>query len=193
VSDHRGEPSFDGAEGGRLAARGDEGARWTDPPTHKARAGVQRAVERLLGVLAPERTVVRATRPPEPVERYRTPSGCILQAPTAAVTVSWFPDVAGDAGFGELQVLAWRGVVSRPGSARRAPGGATITRALVLRPEERAVRVARGTTDADGTDDGEAASAAVEWGWRAEDGARYDSDTLAAYCLSLLERQSATV
>jgi hypothetical protein len=118
VSGHRDAPPFEGVEDGRLASRADESSRWNDPPTHKARTGVQRSVDRLLGALAPERTVIRAARPPQPVERYRTPSGCILQAATAAVSVSWFPDLAGDGGFGELQVLAWRGVVSRPGSAR---------------------------------------------------------------------------
>ena len=144
------------------------------PPAYKVRAGVERAVGRLLDALAPEQTVTRAARPPRPIERHRTPRGCILQAPAAAVSVSWFPDAATEMVLGELQVLAWRGVVSRPGSAHRAPGGATIARELVLRPEGGEAR-----TDLD----------AHEWVWRADDGASYDGGALAAYCLALLDRQ----
>jgi hypothetical protein len=143
---------------------------WVAPPSVKARAGVQRAVDRLLDALAPERVVSRAPRIPTPVERHRTPRGCVLQAAAAAVSVSWFPDAATDAAFGELQVLAWRGVVSRPGSAHRAAGGAAIARELLLRPVE-------------GGADG--------WAWRAADGAVYDTDALAAHCAALLEEQVA--
>ena len=152
----------------------DASAAWNAPPSVKERAGVQRAVDRLLDALAPERTVTRAPRLPLPVERYRTPRGCILQAPGAAVSVSWFPDAATDAAFGELQVIAWRGTVSRPGSAHRDPGGATIARELMLRPETGEVPTAGG---------------AAEWVWRADDGTRYDTDTLATHCLALLEAQ----
>lgn len=141
---------------------------WAAPPTHKERTGVERAVERLLDELAPERVVSRATRLPAPVERLRTPRGCILQAAAAAVSVSWFPDGASDTAFGELQIIAWQGVVSRPGSAHRAPGGAAIARELMLRPVE-------------GGPDG--------WLWRATDGTVYDTSALAARCLALLEEQ----
>ena len=145
---------------------------WAAPPTVRERAGVERAVARLLDELAPERTVTRAPRLPGPVERHRTPRGCILQAAAAAVSVSWFPDAATDVAFGELQVIAWRGVVSRPGSAHRAPGGAAIAQELVLRPAE-------GEVGAPG---------AGEWVWRAADGTVYDTAALAAYCLALLEQ-----
>jgi hypothetical protein len=172
----------------------DVSPRWTDLPTQKARAGVQRAVARLLDALAPERAVVRTARPRQPVERHRTPQGCVLQGPAAAVSVSWFPDAASDAAYGELQVLAWRGVVSRPGSAHREAAGATIARALVLRPDEReapaAARASDGETD-DETTGAEAESVGVEWGWRAEDGTCYETDALAAHCLALLEQQVA--
>jgi hypothetical protein len=167
------------------------GTRWTDPPTHKARVGVERAVTRLLDALAPERTVIRAARPRQPVERHRTPRGCILQGAAAAVSVSWFPDAASDAAFGELQVLVWRGVVSRPGSAQRGPGGATIVRALVLHCDDRealAGRAARDVAarDVAATDVAQAQSVIVDWGWRAGDGTRYETDALAAHCLALL-------
>ncbi len=144
---------------------------WEAPPSLKERAGVQRAVDRLLDQLAPERVVSRGPRLPVPVERHRTPRGCILQAATAALTVSWFPDAATDAAFGELQVIAWRGVVSRPGSAQRAAGGAAIARELMLRPAE------GGAGNAEG------------WVWRATDGTVYDTDALAAHCLALLAAQ----
>src|SRR5438067_8418362 len=124
----RAEPPTDD-DGREPAGDADADAAWTTPPSVKERTGVQRAVDRLLDALAPERTVTRAPRLPRlplPVERHRTPRGCILQAPGAAVSVSWFPDAATDAAFGELQVIAWRGTVSRPGSAHRDPGGATV-------------------------------------------------------------------
>jgi hypothetical protein len=93
------------------------------------------------------------------------------------VSVSWFPDAATEAAFGELQVIVWRGVVSRPGSARRAPGGAVVARELTLWPVEGAA--GGGVGDAAG------------WGWRAADGAVYDTEALAAHCLALLEEQVA--
>jgi hypothetical protein len=137
---------------------------WTAPPTIKERSGVQRAVERLLDALAPKRTAPHAARRAEPLDRQRASRGCIVQAPVAAVSVSWFPDAVTDTAFGELQIIAWWGVVSRPGSAHRAPGGATIGRELMLRPEG-----------------GEASTghAAREWLWRADDGSLYDADLLA--------------
>ena len=165
---------FDVARNPAPAPQPDAKVPWATPPTFKARAGLERAVVRLLDALAPEQTVIRAARPPRPVERHRTPRGCILQAPAAAVSVSWFPDAATEMVFGELQVLAWRGVVSRPGSARRAPGGASIAGELMLRPEG-------GDTRPE--------DVAREWAWRADDGTLYDAGALAAHCLALLEQQ----
>jgi hypothetical protein len=149
---------------------------WMAPPTLKERTGVQRAVARLLDELAPDRAVTRAPAIPVPIERHRTPRGCILQAAAAAVSVSWFPDANSDAEFGGLQVIVWRGIVSRPGSAQRGPGGATIVRELMLRP-------------VDDKPAGGAAGAAAEWAWRTDDGTIYDTDALVAFCLSLLEQQ----
>src|SRR5262245_52093206 len=115
-----GEDEDDDAPTEPAAPRGD--ARWDATPTAKERAAVQRAVDRLLDELAPQRTVTRGPARPLPVERYRTRHGCILQAPTAAVSVSWFPDATQDGATGELHVAAWRGVLSQPGSARRVAG-----------------------------------------------------------------------
>jgi hypothetical protein len=144
---------------------------WAAPPSVKARGSVQRAVTDLLDALAPERVVSRAPRIPVPVERHRTPRGCVLQAAAAAVTVTWFPDAAADATIGELQVTAWRGVVSRPGSAHRAPGGASVASELTLVPVDRG---------ADG------------WAWRAADGTIYDTEALVAHCGAVLEQLVAT-
>lgn len=132
---------------------------------------MQRAVTALLDELAPERVVKRVEqRLPVPVEQHRTPSGCVLQAATAAVSVSWFPDTSNDAALGELHVLVWRGVVTRRG-APPTREGATIVRELVLRP------IARPSDDCV---------------WRAADGTMYDTHALAARCLALLEEQMAT-
>ena len=143
---------------------------WPAPPSHKARHDVKRAVDRLLDALAPERVISRAPRLPVPVERHRTPRGCVLQAAAAAVSVTWFPDAATDLAFGTLQVTAWQGVVSRPGSAHREPGGATVTRETTLVP---------------------VAAGAEGWGWRAADGTVYDTEGLVAHCAALLEAQVA--
>lgn len=143
---------------------------WTAPPTAKERNAVQRAVTALLDELAPERVISRTERIAVPVEQHRTPNGCVLQAPTAAVSVSWFPDADDDSALGELDVVVWRGVVSRRGSPPRREG-ATIAGELVLRPVE----------DSSGG-----------FVWRAPDGKTYDTDSLAAHCLALLEEQMGT-
>jgi hypothetical protein len=128
---------------------------------------VQKSVNRLLHELAPERAAARANRLPVRVEQHRTPSGCVLQAAAAAVSVSWFADAADDAVLGELQVVLWRGVVTRRGGGRKS-GGAEPVRRLVLRP-------APGASD--------------EAAWQAADGTTYDTEGLAAHCLALLEEQ----
>ncbi|AHG93346.1 hypothetical protein J421_5811 (plasmid) [Gemmatirosa kalamazoonensis] len=187
MSDHQDALLLDRADAAESPERVDLTRRWTDPPTHKARAGVQRAVNRLLDILAPERTVIRAARPPQPVERHRTPRACILQSAAAAVSVSWFPDAASDAAFGELQVLVWRGTVSRPGSAQRGPGGATIVRALVFYCDDRGGALDDvAALDVDAIDVAEAQSVPADWGWCMADGTRYETDALAAHCLALL-------
>ena len=137
------------------------------PPTAKEKNSVQRAVNALLDTLAPERTTTRADRAPVPVEQHRTPMGCVLQAPTAALSVRWFPDTSNDAAFGELHVVIWRGVVSRRGSAP-TPDGASVVREISLRPVDQ-------TSEA--------------CAWRAANGTTYNVTELAEHCLALLKEQ----
>ena len=134
------------------------------PPTLKERNAVQRSVERLLDELAPEQALRRGERPALPVEPHRTPSGCILQAPAAALSVSWFADATEDPTLGELQIVLWRGTVARRGIPRPVKG-AVVAGELVLHP-------------ADGL--GESA-------WKASDGRVFDTEQLAAHCLAMLE------
>src|ERR1043166_8515023 len=93
---------------------------WSASPTVKQKNAVQRAVTALLDELAPERVVTRGERIRGAIEQHRTPSGCVLQAATAALSVSWFAeeDASAPAALGELHVLVWRGVVSRRGATR---------------------------------------------------------------------------
>ena len=140
------------------------------PPTTKEKSAVQRAVTKLLDVLAPERATMRTERPPAAVEQYRTPSGCVLQAATAAVSVSWFPDAATDTSLGELQIVLWRGVVTRRGGAA-VRGTPTVIRELTLRPVEQSLG---------------------QLAWRDESGGTvYDLEALADNCRALLEKQVA--
>jgi hypothetical protein len=136
------------------------------PPTVKERNAVQQEVSRLFDVLAPERAAHRVDAKVNEVDRHRTPRGCILQTAAGAVTVSWFPDSAQGADLGELQVVAWRGTVSRPGSSQRA-SGAQVEEQMVLRPADSPVG---GLV------------------WRATDGTSFSTDSLAAHCTTLLER-----
>jgi len=136
------------------------------PPTIKERNAVQQEVGRLLDALAPERAAHRVGTKTNEVERYRTPRGCVLQAAAGAVTVSWFPDSAQGAELGELQLVAWRGEVSHPGSSRRR-SGAQLVEELVLRPVESRM-------------------GGLEW--RAANGTSYSTDALVAHCAALLEQ-----
>jgi len=148
-----------------LAVRG---AQRDAPPTVKERNAVQRAVTNLLDLLAPERATTRADRSPIPIEQYRTPSGCVLQAATAALSVSWFADAPTDAGLGELQVVLWRGVVTRRGAGPTREV-ATVVREYTLQPVVDSV-------------DGAA--------WRdAADDSLYDIRRLGDHCLALLKEQ----
>lgn len=135
------------------------------PPTIKERNAVQQEVGRLLDAFAPERAAHRMGAK-EAVERHRTPRGCILQAATGAVSVSWFPDSAQGAELGELQVMSWRGTVSRPGSSQRA-SGAQVVDEIVLRPVE---------------------SRMGGLMWRTADGTSFTTDTLVAHCTEMLDR-----
>jgi hypothetical protein len=143
------------------------GSRWNVSPTQKSKNAVQRAVTALLDELAPERVVKRVDQIPGPVEQHRRPNGCVLQAANAAVSVTWFADVGVDAVFGELQVTVWHGSVTRRGAAPVRKGATTVAE-LVLRPIEP-------------PEDG--------YVWRAADGTRYDTASLAAKCIALLQEQ----
>jgi hypothetical protein len=101
------------------------------------------------------------------VEQHRTPTGCVLQAATSAVSVSWFPTATNDAVLGELHILVWRGKVARRGVAR-SPKNATLVTELVLRPIE---------------------PPADDCIWQAADGTRYDTASLTSHVLSLLAAQ----
>jgi len=140
-------------------------------PSAKAKNAVQRSVTELLDELAPERVLKRVGQVQGPVEQHRTPTGCVLQAADCAVSVSWFADPTKDAVLGELHVVVWRGKVARRGTTRSpkaATKGATIVADLVLRPIE---------------------PPADNCLWQATDGNRYDTASLAAKCLALLEAQ----
>jgi hypothetical protein len=140
---------------------------WSSSPSAKAKNAVQRSVTALLDELAPERVLKRVGDVQGPVEQHRTPSGCVLQAADCAVSVSWFADATEDAVLGELHVLVWRGKVARRGTTR-APKGATMVADLVLRPIE---------------------PPADDCVWQATDGTRYNTASLAAKCLALLDAQ----
>ena len=139
---------------------------WSSGPSAKAKSAVQRSVTQLLDELAPERVLKRVGEV-RPVEQHRTPTGCVLQAADCAVSVSWFGDATKDAVLGELHVLVWRGKVARRGSTR-PPKGATLVADLTLQPIEPATDSCL---------------------WQAADGTRYDTTSLAAKCLALLETQ----
>jgi hypothetical protein len=140
---------------------------WSSAPSAKAKNAAQRSVTELLDELAPERVLKRVGEVQGRVEQYRTPGGCVLQAADCAVSVSWFPEPTKDAVLGELHIVIWRGKVARRGTAG-APKGATIVADLVLRPIQ---------------------PPADDCLWQATDGSRYDTASLAAKCLALLEAQ----
>lgn len=143
-------------------------AGWSAPTTTKDRNAVQRSVTKLLDLLAPERATTRSERAPSQIEPYRTPSGCVLQAPTAALSVSWFPGGASSTDLGELHVVLWRGGVTRRGGGVPRES-ATVIREWTLRPVELSPDAPR---------------------WRDEgDGAVYDIQSLADRCLALLKEQ----
>ena len=141
---------------------------WNSSASAKAKSAVQRSVTQLLDELAPERVVKRVGEIKGPVEQHRTPTGCVLQAADCAVSVSWFAEATKEAALGELHVLVWRGKVTRRGNAQPAKG-ATMIADLILRPIE---------------------PPADDCVWQANDGTRYDTASLAARCLALLEAQT---
>ena len=140
---------------------------WSISPNAKTRNAVQRSVTALLDALAPERVLKRVEQLRGSIEQHRTPTGCVLQAAGCAVSVSWFADATKDAALGELDILVWRGKVARRGAPRSAKN-ATLVTELVLHPIE---------------------PPADDCIWLATDGTRYDTASLAAHVLSLLEAQ----
>jgi len=141
---------------------------WSAPTTTKERNAVQRSVTKLLDILAPERATSRGERVAARIERYRTPSGCVLQAPTAALSVAWFPGTASNTELGELHVILWRGDVTRRGGGA-ARESATVLRDLTLRPVDVSGDAPRWRDDAGGTE--------------------YDIQALADYCLASINEQ----
>ena len=141
---------------------------WAAAPTVKTKNGIQRSVTALLDELAPERVLKRAERLEGSVEQHRTPSGCVLQATSAAVSVSWYPDARDGAPLGELHIVVWNGTVTRLGTPRVAKG-ATVVSELVVRP-------------VDPPDDACA--------WRDPDGTTFSTAGLVTKCLALLEAQA---
>ncbi|HEU4630000.1 MAG TPA: hypothetical protein VFS08_09635 [Gemmatimonadaceae bacterium] len=138
----------------------------TEGVTTKQRAAVQREVQRLLDELAPERPPARHDAPVPTVRQHRFPGRCILQGTTRAVSVSWFPEGYDATSLGEMLVIAWRGVVSLPGSAHRAAGPAEVLTEVLLRPSE---------------------GATGEWEWHlAADHQVLSTSALASYCRELL-------
>ena len=144
-------------------------APWTSSRSAKAKNAVQRSVTGLLDELAPERVLKRVETLRGQVEQHRTPSGCVLQAATAALSVSWFAPAGSDLASGELHVVLWKGTLSRRGSTKKSEG-ATIVSELELHPIDQP------------SDD---------CVWKATDGTQYDTASLAARCLALLEEQIA--
>ena len=142
---------------------------WSSAPTSRTKNNVQRSVNELLDGLAPEKSISRSEEPKKAVEQHRTPTGCVLQAERAAVSVSWFAANGSDSPLGELQVLVWQGVVTRRGSPKRKEG-ATVVSEISLRPIEdpRNDRI-----------------------WRASDNSEYSNPDLAALCNKLLGQQVA--
>ena len=92
-------------------------APWTASRSAKEKNVVQRAVTALRDQLAPEKVLKGGVQCRLSVEQPRTPNGCVLQGPTAAVSVSWFSKTGKDTPLGELHVIVWKGVVSRRGKA----------------------------------------------------------------------------
>ena len=145
------------------------GAQRSPAPTYKEKGSVQRSVIALLDELAPERALTRSERLPQTLEQHRSPTGCVLQAPNYALSISWFSEESKDAPLGELHIIVWRGTVARRGATSHTKG-AKILSELILRPIEP-------------PDSGKI--------WRGTDGKEYDTIGLVATCLALLEEQAA--
>src|SRR5207253_8956964 len=104
------------------------------------------------------------------VRQYRTPSGCVLQAPDCAISVSWFDDASTEAPLGELHLVVWSGMVKRRGSINQGKGG-TIVSELIFRASHPAPDVVTWTA--------------------AHDGTEYATTAIAQKCMALPEEQMA--
>jgi hypothetical protein len=140
---------------------------WNGEPSAKAKSTVHRSVIALLDELAPQRTPKRGDEPHGPIEQFRAPSGCVLQAANCAVTVSWFAESTAESALGELHIRVWQGTVTRRGG-HHGPQNAVMLSELVLRPVE----------------------SPFSWClWSAADGTQYDNAMVAAKCSALLGAQ----
>ena len=128
---------------------------------------MQREVTRLLEELAPERTNPKAQAGDGSIQQYRSPNGCILQADDAALSVTFYGEAADQDRVGELQIVLWKGVVSRRG-ARPPERPAQVIRQEVVNPIETPVD---------------------ESTWRSRDGKLYSTTALIAHCRQLLDAQ----
>lgn len=141
---------------------------WRTVITAKEKSAIQRSVNHLLDVLAPEKTVKRGDHPESPIGQHRTPAGCILQGDGAAVSVSWFADSRGIEP-GELHINVWRGVVARRGAYKKA-SNATLVKQVILLPTETSLPSCM---------------------WRRDDGREFDTLSMAEHCTALLGEQVA--
>lgn len=138
---------------------------WSAGRSAKQKNTVQRSVNALLNALAPERILTRGEAAKVRIEQHRSPNGCVLQAPAAALSVSWFENSS--QALGELHVLLWSGVVSRRGSPVPRDG-ATMLKEVVLDP-------------IDPPNEGRV--------WRTREGTEYDTTALVEFCSALLEQE----
>ena len=144
---------------------------WAERPTIAQRTAAQQAVARLFDILAPQRPPGRRDEQAPATLRHRSPTGCILQGPERAVTVSWFADSVNDLTLGELQLITWDGQVARPGAPRRPGAGATTVTQETFTPVD--------------------GGAGKGWIWRDAAGVTYDAEALAARCHTLLDERAA--
>jgi hypothetical protein len=138
---------------------------WFGARSIKAKTAFRRHVTALLDALAPEKVLGRSDPAKLPIEEHRTPDGCVLQAPGAALQVSWYAEK--DDAPAALHVVVWSGVVSRRGAPPR--GGATVVSEEVYSPVD---------------------AAPDDKVWKRVDGSVLDTPSLAEHCLALLEKQS---
>lgn len=153
-----------------MAQSPNSGAPRKTAPTYKEKGTVHRSVMALLDELAPEKTLTRSERVPATVEQHRSPTGCVLQGPDYAVSISWFPEESRGADLGELHIISWSGTVARRGATRHTKGAKVVSE-MVLTPIEPPVG---GNL------------------WRDSDGAVYNTESLAAKCLARLAEMAGS-